>query len=307
MDWGVSYFAKRRRDAISVFSSRVRCDRIVEMRTRNGSSRSATIFASAVPPSRRSPAGRYRRERSRMMNSIRSRADAEVLKGLPRGVDRAGDQDDVLGIERAGSLRSACEDAPGERSEGPGHRPEVLVVQDASDEDRPPPGEDLLHRDCNRDGGRPVVGSVHDDGRILANDLEAGGPPDGGDAGTDCPIAQGKPGCSKLRQGRHRDGDVFRLERPKERRAYLDRSERAAYLDVLPTRLYGASLEADVAADDGEGRVHLAASHLDHGKRRLVDRDRTGRRLDDPRLLPGNPLDGLPEMVRVLEVGRASC
>src|SRR5205809_7407336 len=149
MDRGVSYFAKSRRDAISVLSSRVRCDRIVEMRTRNGSSRSATIFASAVPPSRRSPPGRYRRERSRMMNSIRSRADAEVLKGLPRGVDRSGDQYDVLRtrgregridrladgghnrglrvrtecggdlfrIERAGGLRSACEDAAGEGSE----------------------------------------------------------------------------------------------------------------------------------------------------------------------------------------------
>src|SRR6266571_3109860 len=140
MDRGVSYFAKSRRDAISVFSSRVRCDRIVEMRTRNGSSRSATIFASAVPPSRRSPAGRYRPERSRMMNSIRSRADAEVLKGLPRGVDRAGDQD-------------------------------------AGDENRPAAGEDLLHRGRHRDGGGPVVSPVHDDGRILANDLEAGGPP----------------------------------------------------------------------------------------------------------------------------------
>src|SRR6266511_371084 len=217
MNRGVSYFAKSRRDAISVFSSRVRCDRIVEMRTRNGSSRSATIFASAVPPSRRSPAGRYLRERSRMMNSMRSRADAEVLKGLPRGVDRAGDEDDLLRtrgregridrladgrhnrglrvraerrgdllrVERARSLRSAREDTSGERAEGPGHRPEVFVVQDADDEDRPPAGEDLLHRSRNRDGGRTVVGSVHDDGRILANDLEAGGPPDGGDAGTD--------------------------------------------------------------------------------------------------------------------------
>src|SRR6266508_3803071 len=253
MNRGVSYFAKSRRDAISVFSSRVRCDRIVEMRTRNGSSRSATIFASAVPPSRRSPPGRYRRERSRMMNSIRSRADAEVLKGLPRGVYRAGDQDDILRtrgregridrladgrydrglrvwaerggdllrIERAGGLRSARDDAPGERSEGARHRPQVLIVQDAGDEDRPAAREDLLHRSRNRDGGWPVVRPVHDDRRILADDLEAGGPPHGRDAGTNRLVAHGYPGRPKLRQGRHGDGDVLRLEGSEEGRVDL--------------------------------------------------------------------------------------
>jgi acetyl/propionyl-CoA carboxylase alpha subunit len=43
------YFAKRWREATSVISSRVRWDRIVPMRTLNGSSVSAVIFASAVP------------------------------------------------------------------------------------------------------------------------------------------------------------------------------------------------------------------------------------------------------------------
>src|SRR5437879_12225603 len=67
------------------------------MRTRNGSSRSATIFASAVSPWRRSPEGRYRLAKSRMMNGIRSRTDAEVVKGLPRRVNRSRDQDDIVG------------------------------------------------------------------------------------------------------------------------------------------------------------------------------------------------------------------
>src|SRR3989442_10037683 len=98
---GVLYFAKSCFEARSVISSRVRCERIVEMRTENGSSVSATIFARAVSLSCRSPVGRYRRERSRMMKPIRSRADAEVVKGLPRGVDRAGDEDDVVRMGRS--------------------------------------------------------------------------------------------------------------------------------------------------------------------------------------------------------------
>ena len=46
---GVSYDAKSRPEASSVRSSFVRCDRIVEMSTRNGSSVSAVTFARAVP------------------------------------------------------------------------------------------------------------------------------------------------------------------------------------------------------------------------------------------------------------------
>src|SRR5256712_1706938 len=92
----VSYFEKSCFEAISVISSRVRWDRIVEIKTLNGSSVSATIFARAVSPACRSPFGRYRRERSRTMNAIRSRADAEMVKGLPRGVNRARDQDEVV-------------------------------------------------------------------------------------------------------------------------------------------------------------------------------------------------------------------
>src|SRR5437879_1079360 len=94
---GVSYFANSCCDACAVISSRVLWDKIVEIRTRNGSSRSATIFARAVSPWRRSPAGRYRLAKSRMMNGIRSRTDAEVVKGLPRRVNRSRDQDDVVG------------------------------------------------------------------------------------------------------------------------------------------------------------------------------------------------------------------
>src|SRR2546422_8191310 len=88
---GVSYFEKGCLEATSVISSRVRWDRIVEIRTLNGSSVSATIFARAVSPVCRPPAGRYRWERSRTMNAIRSRADVEMVKGLPRGVDPARD------------------------------------------------------------------------------------------------------------------------------------------------------------------------------------------------------------------------
>src|SRR5207245_7550400 len=93
---GVSYFEKSCLDAISVISSRVRWDRIVEMRTLNGSSVSATIFAKAVSPVRRSPSGRYRRERSRTIIRMRSRANAEVGKGLPRRANPTRNQDDVI-------------------------------------------------------------------------------------------------------------------------------------------------------------------------------------------------------------------
>src|SRR5438445_3528225 len=166
----VSYFAKSWRDATSVISSRVRCERIVEMRTRNGSSLSATIFARVVSPSWRSPDGRYRRVKSRRTKSSRSRADAEVLKGLPRRVDGTGDQDDVLrtrkgqgridrpddgrdrgglcvrpegggdlfGVERPMGLRPARVDARGEGAQGACDGGQVLVVQDSRDEDRLP-------------------------------------------------------------------------------------------------------------------------------------------------------------------------
>src|SRR3989475_13151326 len=92
---GVWYLEKSCLEATSAISSRVRWDRIVETRTLNGSSVSATLFARAVSPVCRSPAGRYRWERSRTMNAIRSRADVEMVKGLPRGVDRARGQDEV--------------------------------------------------------------------------------------------------------------------------------------------------------------------------------------------------------------------
>src|SRR5256885_17060404 len=87
---GVSYFEKSCLEATSVISSRVRWDRIVEIRTLNGSSVSATIFARAVSPVCRSPAGRYRREKSRTMKANRSRAGGEMGKGLPPGGDLGG-------------------------------------------------------------------------------------------------------------------------------------------------------------------------------------------------------------------------
>src|SRR6266704_1635796 len=165
---GVSYLENSCLEAISVISSRVRWDRIVEIRTLNGSSVSATIFAKAVSPEWRSPSGRYLRDRSRTMNRMRSRADAEVVKGLSRRVNRARDQDDVpdarpaergvdrvshrrddvgfreraegggdfLRVVRAVRLRPAGEHPGRNRPQDACHPREVLVVQDARDEDR---------------------------------------------------------------------------------------------------------------------------------------------------------------------------
>src|SRR5438445_9490840 len=128
---GVSYVEKSGLDATSVISSRVRWDRIVEISTLNGSSVSATIFARAVSPARRPPSGRYRRERSRTMNAIRSRADAEMVKGLPRGVNRARDQDQVVRARRLKRRIDRFSDRRDEegfriRSEGGGDFPGVV-------------------------------------------------------------------------------------------------------------------------------------------------------------------------------------
>src|SRR2546428_1095673 len=175
---GLLYFAKSCLEARSVISSRVRCERIVEMRTANGSSVSATIFARAVSPSCKSPAGRYRRERSRMMKPIRLRADAEVVKGLPRGVNRARDEDDVVGtgrgerridrladggncdrvrvrtergrdlfrVVRPMGFRSTRVHPSSNRTEGRSDPGQVFVVQDPRDQERLSIGERLRHR-----------------------------------------------------------------------------------------------------------------------------------------------------------------
>src|SRR5216117_1732764 len=128
---GVSYLENSCLEAISVISSRVRWDRIVEIKTLNGSSVSATIFARAVSPACRSPPGRYRRERSRTMNAIRSRADAEMVKGLPRGVNRARDQDQVVRARRLKRRIDRFSDRPDDegfriRSEGGRDFPGVI-------------------------------------------------------------------------------------------------------------------------------------------------------------------------------------
>src|SRR2546425_12662888 len=99
---GVSYLENSCLEAISVISSRVRWDRIVEIKTLNGSSVSATIFARTVSPACRSPPGRYRRERTRTKNTIRSRGGAEKGKGPPPG---GGLGRGRCGIERHGGGR----------------------------------------------------------------------------------------------------------------------------------------------------------------------------------------------------------
>src|ERR1700704_5825837 len=139
---------------------------MVEMRARNGSARFATIFARAVSPRRNSPEGRYRAARSRMMNGIRSWMDAEVVKRLPRSVNRSRDQNnglrtrggdrrvhrlsdrrnrsalrvrtegkgDLIAAEGAWGLRPAGVHVGGERPEGRRNAREILVIEDTDDE-----------------------------------------------------------------------------------------------------------------------------------------------------------------------------
>src|SRR2546426_7815130 len=242
---GVSYFEKSGLEATSVISSRVRWDRIVEIRTLNGSSVSATIFARAVSPVCRSPAGRYRWERSRTMNAIRSRAAVEMVKGPPRGVERARDQDEVvrsrrferridrvshraddtgLGIRTEGrrdvlrvvgavGLGSTGEDAAGHRPQGGGHARQVLVVQDARDEESLATGERLGHRRPEGFGRGAVVGSVDDDERGPADDLHSRGPSNGGNPRPDRFVRNREPGRAELLEGGHGDAEILHLER----------------------------------------------------------------------------------------------
>src|SRR2546427_5865324 len=296
---GVSYFENSCLDAISVISSRVRWDKIVEIRTLNGSSVSATIFANAVSPEWRSPSGRYRRERSRTINRMRSRADAEVVKGLPRRVNRTRDQDEVvdarlpdrdidrvadrsdgvgfregaegggdfLRVVRAMGLRPAGEHTGCDRPQGRRHAPEVLVVQDAGDQDGLATGERLRHRRGQRDRSGAVVGSIDDDERGLAYDFHPGRPPNGRNPGADRLVWKRKPGRAELLKGGNRDAQVLHLERAEERRLNIDRSEGPAHPHRLTAEVAGRPLRVDVPSEDRERYMEFAASRFDDRER----------------------------------------
>src|SRR2546422_7495970 len=90
---GVAYRANSWREAISVISSRVLWERIVPMRTLNGSSVSAVIFARAVLPPASASCPRYLRPRpARTSSTLRA---LEMGKGLPRRVDGTRDDDEA--------------------------------------------------------------------------------------------------------------------------------------------------------------------------------------------------------------------
>src|SRR5713226_5698974 len=127
-----------------------------------------------------------------MMNGIRSRTGAEVVKGLPRSVDGPRDEDDVLGsrggdrrIDRilhgrdGGALRVRSEDegdlvaaegagglqparvyVGGEGTEGGRHAGEILVVEDAHDKRDLPPRKQFLDGGGERLCGGAIVRSI---------------------------------------------------------------------------------------------------------------------------------------------------
>src|SRR2546422_6932996 len=144
------------------------------MRTLNGSSVSAVIFARAVLPPATASSPRYLRPRpERTSSTLRA---LEMRKGLPRGVNGTRDDDETrrprksdgpvhrlgdlrdddggghMGRERAGDrLRWICagrlrlrdDEAGGERAEGLRERPKDLVADEAEDADRLLSGEQL--------------------------------------------------------------------------------------------------------------------------------------------------------------------
>src|SRR3990172_8567308 len=331
---GVPYFAKSREDASSVRSSRVRWDRIVEMRTRNGSSVAVVIFARAVSPSRRSPEGRYRRESSRRTREAVSRASAEVVKGLPCCVDGTGDEDEVAGSRvREGSIDGSgdpghrphvCVASKGLRDllrrEGPmalgprgihaqGHGPEggrerrqVLVGEDPDHEQEPSGGEQFLESHGEGPRGGAVMGAIHEDRRPLPHDLEARGPASPRKSLLDRAVWYSDPGFAELDEGRDRETEVFGLVGTQERGPDFELSKIPADSQGLPPEVLGLPLDDDVPTYNGEGRVHLATARFDHRQGRLVDRHGARSGLDDSRFLPSDPLHAPPEVLRVLEV-----
>src|SRR3990172_3316860 len=89
---GVRYLAKSRRLASAVRSSRVRCERIVEMSTRNGSCVSAATLARAVPGrSRKESSPRYFRRSPAITRRDFALSRTEGLQGLPADIDLARD------------------------------------------------------------------------------------------------------------------------------------------------------------------------------------------------------------------------
>src|SRR5712664_562408 len=152
-----------------------------------------------------------------MMKGIRSRTGAEVVKGLPRGVDGPRDEDDVLwsgggdrrihripygrhgdalrirsegeddlvAAEGAGGLRPARVHVGGEGAEGGRHAGEILVVEDADDKRDLPSCKQFLNGNgqCLRRGA--IVRSIYEDRRGLPNALESSGPPGRGHSVTD--------------------------------------------------------------------------------------------------------------------------
>src|SRR5205809_4861385 len=145
------------------------------MRTLNGSSVSAVIFARAVLPAASGSVPRYLRPRpERTSSTLRA---LEMGKGLARRVDRSRDDEEPVagregdpavhglgdprddrwvlhvGLERlrdrvrrvrSRSLRLRDHEAGDQGAERTRERPEVLVVEDPEDEDRLLPGEQLL-------------------------------------------------------------------------------------------------------------------------------------------------------------------
>src|SRR3989441_11805656 len=266
---GVLYFAKSCFEARSVISSRVRCERIVEMRTENGSSVSATIFARAVSPSCRSPAGRYRRDRSRMRKPIRLRADAEVVKGFPCRVDRACDKDDIVGtgpgegridrvadggngdrvrvraergrdllrIVRPMGFRSTRVHTRGNRTEGRSDPGQVFVVQDPRNQERLSIGERLRHRSCERLRGGAVVGPRDQNERGRPDAFKPCTATDRRGARSDRLLGDRETPAGHLREGGDREAQVFDLERTEQRRSEFQGSERPANPDALSTKV----------------------------------------------------------------------
>src|SRR2546428_9828931 len=83
--------------------------------------------------------------------------------------------------------------------------PEVLVVQDAGDQDGLATGERLRHRRGQGNRSGVVVGSIDDDERGLAYDFHPGRPPNGRNPGADRLVWKRKPGRAELLQGGNRD------------------------------------------------------------------------------------------------------
>src|SRR5438445_6683426 len=244
---GVPYLANNWRDAISVISSRVLWERIVPMSTLNGSSVSAVIFARAVLAPTVASSPRYLRPRpERTSSTLRA---LEMRKGLPRRVDGTRDDDETgrprkgdgpvhrlgdlrddggaghVGRERAGDrlrrigagrLRLRDDEVGGEGAEGVRERAEVLVVEDAEDEDCLLSGEQLPQgRGEGRHPGR-VVSAVDDDRGIRPHDLHPTGPRGLPEPRHDGLLRDPEPHLREVADGREGDRRILRLVRAEE-------------------------------------------------------------------------------------------